>query len=192
MRGNRLGNTGPLSCLKFRTFRALGAQMASFADLFASNDALRFNDRSVVDRVRRFRDIDALDRLGAIAFLQQACPQVVQMPFQFACSLCLSILSMPGVRAPLDAIAIRAASASHSRVAISRRSQSNRRFESLSAHIASSYCISLIIKGLHLVMDFPHSRTTTGTPPTRWTSGATPLQRNTSLSFHHAFPRSYA
>lgn len=35
-------------------------------------------------------------------------------------------------------------------------------------------------------------RTTTRTPPTRWTSGSTPLRRNTLLSFHHAFPRSYA
>ena len=57
---------------------------------------------------------------------------------------------MPGVRAPLDARTLRAASASHSLLAISRRSRSNLRFGSLSAHVASLCCISLIIKGLHL------------------------------------------
>lgn len=40
--------------------------------------------------------------------------------------------------------------ASHSRSAISRRRRSNLRFGSLSAHVASLCCISLIIKGLHL------------------------------------------
>src|SRR5262249_60168219 len=58
---------------------------------------------------------------------------------------------MPGVRAPLDARTIRAASASHSRLATSRMSRSNLRFGSLLAHVASLCCISLIIKGLHLV-----------------------------------------
>jgi len=58
---------------------------------------------------------------------------------------------MPGVRAPLDARTIRPASASHSRLAISRRRRSNLRFGSLSAHVASLCCISLIIKGLHLI-----------------------------------------
>lgn len=116
---------------------------------------------------------------------------------------------MPGVRAPLDARTIRAASASHSRLAISRRWRSNLRFGSLPAHVASLCCISLIIKGLHLigqVVCTPSSlncspspcgrlslpRTTTETPPAWWTSGSTPLRHKGSWVFHHAFPRSYA
>ncbi|CAH1660964.1 hypothetical protein CHELA1G11_60033 [Hyphomicrobiales bacterium] len=70
---------------------------------------------------------------------------------KLSCRRRLSIPSMPGVRAPLDARTIRAASASHFRSAMSRRRRSNRRFGSLSAHAASLCCISLIIKGLHLV-----------------------------------------
>src|SRR5690606_41300260 len=58
---------------------------------------------------------------------------------------------MPGVRAPLDARTIRAASASHSRSAMSRKRRSNRRFGPALAHVASLCCISLIIKGLHLI-----------------------------------------
>ena len=58
---------------------------------------------------------------------------------------------MPGVWAPLDANTTRAASASHARLAMSRRRRSNLRFGSLSAHVASLCCISLIIKGLHLI-----------------------------------------
>src|SRR5215467_15017039 len=114
---------------------------------------------------------------------------------------------MPGVRAPLDARTIRAASASHSRLAISRRSRSNLRFGSLSAHVASLCCISLIIKGLHLVRSGSlHSKQFELSPfamwqafpaadyygnSARWTSGSTPLRRRASWAFHHAFPRSY-
>ncbi len=99
----------------------------------------------------RFRDIDSLDRLRAIGAFQQACPQIGQMVIQPSLHPSLIIPSMPGVRAPLDARTIRAASASHSRSVTSRRRRSNRRFGSLSAHVASLCCISLIIKGLHLV-----------------------------------------
>jgi hypothetical protein len=57
---------------------------------------------------------------------------------------------MPGVRAPLDARTLRAASAIHSLLALSLRSRSNLRVGSLPAHVASLCCILLIIKGLHL------------------------------------------
>ena len=55
---------------------------------------------------------------------------------------------MPGVVAPLDASTTWAASASHAVSAMSRRRRSNRRFGSLSAHVASFFGISLIMKGL--------------------------------------------
>jgi hypothetical protein len=74
---------------------------------------------------------------------------------------------------------------------MSRRRRSNRRVGSLWAHVASLCCISLIIKGLHLIwsgslhfkqIELPpspcgrisRSRTTTGAPPAWWTSGSTP------------------
>jgi len=66
---------------------------------------------------------------------------------------------MPGVCAPDDANTIRAASASQSRLAMSLKRRSNRRVRSSLAHVASLCCISLIIKGLHLVWSGPlHSK----------------------------------
>ncbi len=65
---------------------------------------------------------------------------------------CLSTPSMPGVLAPRDASVIRAASCSHDRSAITLRRRSNRRSRSSEDHLASLLCISLIIKGLHLMV----------------------------------------
>ena len=64
----------------------------------------------------------------------------------------LSTPSTPGVRAPLDASVIRAASLSHALSATSLRSRSNLRPLSSVDHAGSLLCISLIIKGVHLTM----------------------------------------
>lgn len=63
---------------------------------------------------------------------------------------CLSIPSIPAVRAPPEARVTRAASASQSLPVISRRSRSNLRSLFSVDHLASLSCISPIIKGLHL------------------------------------------
>jgi hypothetical protein len=60
-----------------------------------------------------FRDIDAPDRLRTVIPAQQVRAQADQSCASPACIRCLSIPSMPGVWAPLDANTIRAASASH-------------------------------------------------------------------------------
>jgi hypothetical protein len=72
--------------------------------------------------------------------------------WRFASIMRRSTPSTPGVRAPLDASVIRAASLSQSLSAISLRSRSNLRSLFSVDHVASLLCISLIIKGLHLTM----------------------------------------
>ena len=72
--------------------------------------------------------------------------------WRFASIMRLSTPSTPGVRAPLDASVMRAASLSQSLSAISLRSRSNLRSLFSVDHVASLLCISLIIKGLHLTM----------------------------------------
>jgi hypothetical protein len=64
----------------------------------------------------------------------------------------LSTPSTPGVRAPLDASVMRAASLSQFLSAISLRRRSNLRSLFSVDHVASLLCISLIIKGLHLTV----------------------------------------
>ena len=67
--------------------------------------------------------------------------------------------SRPGVPEPLDVSTIRAASASQFLSVMSLSNRSNRRVGSAVAHVASLCCISLIIKGLHLIgSDHVHSK----------------------------------
>lgn len=68
-----------------------------------------------------------------------------------ACGFALFTPSTPGVCAPFDERMSRAASASHSGRVIRRRSRSVRRDGSVAAHVSGLRCISLIIKGLHLI-----------------------------------------
>ena len=82
------------------------------------------------------------------------------LPGQPASPLLVYSVNDPGCWAPLDASTIRAASASHLMSAISRsKTIEPAVLRRLSAHVASLCCISLIIKGLHLVRsDHVHSK----------------------------------
>jgi hypothetical protein len=86
---------------------------------------------------------------------------------------------------------------------MSRRRRSNRRVGSLWAHVASLCCISLIIKGLHLIwsgslhfkqIELPPFAMWPGFPVADYYRGSASMVdiRVNSLAFHHAFPRSYA
>jgi hypothetical protein len=72
--------------------------------------------------------------------------------WRFPTIMRLSTPSTPGVRAPLDASVMRAASLSQFLSAISLRRRSNLRSLFSVDHVASLLCISLIIKGLHLTV----------------------------------------
>ena len=85
--------------------------------------------------------------------------------------MAVSTPSTPGVRAPLDASVMRAASASHARSAISLRRRSNVRSVFSVDHIASLRGLALIIKGLHLIVVSESATQATQTAPLRSVAG---------------------